>query len=108
MFAGVGYAMGDFQEGKGNHRWQLLGVERRTRDMTLEAEVSNHSYGYGNKTGARIALARDIDDHWQYGGSLDYLTAATRCGRSRTTSAPTAAAPSCAGAPTKAGSGNCP
>lgn len=77
VFAGVGYAMGDFQEGKGNHRWQLLGVERRTRDMTLEAEVSNHSYGYGNKTGARIALARDIDDHWQYGGSLDYLTAAT-------------------------------
>ncbi|SEC79524.1 poly acetylglucosamine porin [Pseudomonas saponiphila] len=77
LFGGLGYAMGDFPEGIGHHRWQVLGVERRTRDMTLEAEVSNHSYGYGDKTGARVSLARDIDDHWQYGGSLDYLSANT-------------------------------
>ena len=77
LFAGAGYATGDFQEGTGHHRFQRLGVERRTRDMTLEAEISNHSYGYGNKLGARVAIARDIDDHWQYGGSLDYLSANT-------------------------------
>ncbi|MNF43792.1 Poly-beta-1,6-N-acetyl-D-glucosamine export protein precursor [compost metagenome] len=77
LFGGAGYATGDFQEGTGHHRWQRLGVERRTRDMTLEAEVSNHAYGYGNKTGARVALARDINDHWQYGASLDYLSADT-------------------------------
>ncbi|WP_339547973.1 poly-beta-1,6 N-acetyl-D-glucosamine export porin PgaA [Pseudomonas sp. RA_35y_Pfl2_P32] len=77
LFGGAGYATGDFQEGTGHHRWQRVGVERRTRDMTLEAEVSNHSYGYGNKTGARLAAARDIDDHWQYGASLDYLSANT-------------------------------
>ncbi len=77
VFGGVGYATADFQEGTGQHRWQRLGVERRTRDMTLEAEVSNHSYGFGSKQGARIAVARDIDDHWQYGGSLDYLSAST-------------------------------
>ncbi|MGC5703866.1 poly-beta-1,6 N-acetyl-D-glucosamine export porin PgaA [Pseudomonas sp. NFXW11] len=77
VFGGAGYATGDFSEGTGHHRWQLLGVERRTRDMTLEAEVSNHSYGFGDKLGARVSLARDIDDHWQYGGSLDYLSAST-------------------------------
>ncbi|CDF95667.1 MULTISPECIES: poly-beta-1,6 N-acetyl-D-glucosamine export porin PgaA [unclassified Pseudomonas] len=77
LFGGVGYATGDFEEGTGRHRWQRLGVERRSRDMTLEAEVSNHAYGSGDKQGARVALARDIDDHWQYGGSLDYLSANT-------------------------------
>ena len=77
LFGGAGYATGDFQEGTGHHRWQRVGVERRTRDMTLETEISNHSYGYGNKTGARLAAARDIDDHWQYGASLDYLSANT-------------------------------
>lgn len=77
LFGGAGYATGDFQEGTGRHRWQRLGVERRTRNMTLEAEVSNHAYGHGDKQGARLALARDIDDHWQYGASLDYLSANT-------------------------------
>ncbi|MDU9036451.1 poly-beta-1,6 N-acetyl-D-glucosamine export porin PgaA [Pseudomonas corrugata] len=77
LFGGVGYATGDFEEGTGHHRWQRLGVERRSRDMTLEAEVSNHAYGSGDKQGARVALALDIDDHWQYGGSLDYLSANT-------------------------------
>lgn len=77
LFGGAGYATGDFEEGTGHHRWQRLGVERRTRDMTLEAEISNHSYGSGDKQGARVAVARDINDHWQYGGSLDYLSANT-------------------------------
>ncbi|MFO2466068.1 poly-beta-1,6 N-acetyl-D-glucosamine export porin PgaA [Pseudomonas sp. 15FMM2] len=77
IFGGIGYATADFEEGTGHHRWQRLGVERRTRDMTLEAEVSNHSYGKGTKQGARLAIARDINDHWQYGGSLDYLAAST-------------------------------
>jgi len=77
VFAGAGYATGDFAEGTGHHRFQRVGLERRTRDMTLEAEVSNHSYGFGDKQGARLAIARDINDHWQYGGSLEYLSAET-------------------------------
>jgi biofilm PGA synthesis protein PgaA len=77
LFGGIGYATADFEEGTGQHRWQRLGVERRTRDMTLEAEVSNHSYGFGTKQGARVAIARDINDQWQYGASLDYLSAST-------------------------------
>ena len=77
LFAGAGYGTADFAEGTGHHRWQRVGVERRTRDMTLEAEVSNHSYGFGSKQGARVSIARDINDHWQYGGSLDYLSATT-------------------------------
>jgi len=77
VFAGAGYATGDFQEGTGRDRVERLGVERRTRDMTLEAQVSNHNFGYGNKQGARLSIARDINDAWQYGGSLDYLSANT-------------------------------
>ena len=77
LFAGAGYATADFSEGTGQHRWQRVGVERRTRDMTLEAEVSNHSYGYGSKQGAAVSIARDINDNWQYGGSLGYLLTTT-------------------------------
>ncbi|KAF1012082.1 MAG: Poly-beta-1,6-N-acetyl-D-glucosamine export protein [Pseudomonas fluorescens] len=77
VYGGAGYATADFREGTGQHRWQRLGLERRTRDMTLEAEVSNHTYGHGSKQGARVAVSRDIDDHWQYGASLDYLSANT-------------------------------
>ncbi|MEO8493161.1 poly-beta-1,6 N-acetyl-D-glucosamine export porin PgaA [Pseudomonas sp.] len=77
MFAGAGYATADFTEGTGQHRWQRVGVEQRTRDMTLEAEVSNHSYGYGSKQGAAVSIIRDINDNWQYGGSLGYLLTTT-------------------------------
>lgn len=77
LFAGAGYATADFQEGTGQHRWQRVGVERRTRDMTIEAEVSSHSYGDGSKQGASVSIARDINDHWQYGGSLGYLLSTT-------------------------------
>lgn len=77
LFAGAGYARADFTEGTGQHRWQTVGVERRTRDMTLEAEVSNHSYGDGSKQGAAVSIARDINDNWQYGGSLGYLLSTT-------------------------------
>ncbi|MBD9458364.1 poly-beta-1,6 N-acetyl-D-glucosamine export porin PgaA [Pseudomonas sp. PDM05] len=77
LFAGAGYATADFEEGTGHHRWQTVGVERRTRDMTLEAEVSNHSYGDGSKQGAAVSIARDINDNWQYGGSLGYLLSTT-------------------------------
>ena len=77
LFAGAGYATADFEEGTGHHRWQVVGVERRTRDMTIEAEVSNHSYGDGSKQGAAVSIARDINDNWQYGGSLGYLLSTT-------------------------------
>ena len=40
--------------------------------MTLEAEISNHSYGYGNKTGARLAAARDIDRNGYLGARLPH------------------------------------
>jgi len=77
LFTGAGYAFGRFTEGDAQRRWQRLGIEDRTRDMTLQAEVSNQSYGYGDKLGARLAAAFDINDHWQYGGSLERLSAAT-------------------------------
>ena len=77
LFAGAGYATADFEEGTGHHRWQVVGVERRTRDMTIEAEVSNHTYGDGSKQGAAVSIARDINDNWQYGGSLGYLLSTT-------------------------------
>ena len=43
----------------------------------INLRVSNHSYGFGSKQGARVAFAYDLNDHWQYGGSLDYLAATT-------------------------------
>jgi biofilm PGA synthesis protein PgaA len=77
VFAGAGYASGDFTEGRGQYRWQRAGVERRVRNHTLEAEVSRHDFGGGEKIGARLSGIHDIDDYWQYGWSTEYLSAAT-------------------------------
>ena len=76
-FGGAGYAEGDFEEGSGHHRWALAGVEWRGRDLTAELEVSNHNYGYGAKTGARVSAAYDLNDQWQLGGSVALRSEAT-------------------------------
>lgn len=64
-FAAIGYGSGNFEEGKAHYRWQRAGVQWRGRDLTAQAEVSNNSYGYGNKPGAMLSVAYDVDDHWQ-------------------------------------------
>ncbi|WP_238923783.1 poly-beta-1,6 N-acetyl-D-glucosamine export porin PgaA [Achromobacter ruhlandii] len=76
-FGGGGYATGDFEEGRGNYRWLRTGVEWRGRDLTVEGEVSTHSYGHGVKPGLRLSAAYDIDDHWQVGGSGELLSRET-------------------------------
>ncbi|CAB3902838.1 poly-beta-1,6 N-acetyl-D-glucosamine export porin PgaA [Achromobacter ruhlandii] len=76
-FGGGGYATGDFEEGRGNYRWLRAGVEWRGRDLTVEGEVSTHSYGHGVKPGLRLSAAYDIDDHWQVGGSGELLSRET-------------------------------
>jgi biofilm PGA synthesis protein PgaA len=77
LFAGAGYASGDFDEGRGRDRWQRAGAEWRVRNHTVEGEVSRHNYGEGDKVGARLSGTHDIDDYWQYGWSADYLSALT-------------------------------
>ncbi|WP_431831532.1 hypothetical protein [Cupriavidus consociatus] len=37
-------------------------MQRRVRDLTLEAELSMHGYGYGARQGGRVALDYDLDD----------------------------------------------
>lgn len=76
-FGGGGYATGDFEEGRGNYRWLRTGVQWRGRDLTVEGEVSTHSYGHGVKPGLRLSAAYDIDDHWQVGGSGELLSRET-------------------------------
>ncbi|MBB1626955.1 poly-beta-1,6 N-acetyl-D-glucosamine export porin PgaA [Achromobacter sp. UMC71] len=73
-FGGGGYATGDFEEGRGNYRWLRTGVEWRGRDLTVEGEVSTHSYGYGVKPGLRLSAAYDLDDHWQVGGGGEVMS----------------------------------
>ncbi|WP_276225391.1 poly-beta-1,6 N-acetyl-D-glucosamine export porin PgaA [Pseudomonas citronellolis] len=77
VFGGVGYATGDFVEGTGHYRYQRAGVEWRERGNTLEGELSHNDYGDGDKAGARLAGSHEIDDHWQYGWSADYLSRET-------------------------------
>lgn len=77
LFAGYGFGRSDFAEGSGHHRWQRAGLERRVRDHSLEAEVSNHDYGHGQRLGLRLSGAHDLDDHWRYGWSLERLSADT-------------------------------
>lgn len=73
-FGGGGYATGNFEEGRGNYRWLRTGVEWRGRDLTVEGEVSTHSYGFGVKPGLRLSAAYDLDDHWQVGGGGEVMS----------------------------------
>ncbi|MEQ4616976.1 MAG: poly-beta-1,6 N-acetyl-D-glucosamine export porin PgaA [Corticimicrobacter sp.] len=72
-FAGLGRAYGRFEEGNIGYDWQRAGVERRSRDLWLEGEISRNSYGQGHRTGLRLAAAYDLDDHWQLGGEAALL-----------------------------------
>jgi len=87
-FAGLGYAAGKYAEGSGHHTWQRGGVQWTGRDRWVEAEVATHQYGHGNRLGARLAAALDLDDHWQIGGSAERLARDTplRALRSRISS----------------------
>ena len=71
-YTGLGYATGSFEEGRGRLRWQLVGAELRIRDHTLTADISNNNFNYGNQTWLSLTGVHDLDDHWQYGWSLDW------------------------------------
>lgn len=77
VFGGVGYNQGKFQEGKGHNRYQRGGVEWRSRNHSIEAEINNQNYGHGNKQGGRLSASHDLNDNWQYGWSLDWLSRET-------------------------------
>lgn len=77
LFVGGGYATGDFEEGRGQHRWLRTGAEWRVRNHTVEAELSRHDFGHGNPLGLRLSGSHDIDDHWQYGWSAQHLSSDT-------------------------------
>ncbi|WP_245178067.1 poly-beta-1,6 N-acetyl-D-glucosamine export porin PgaA [Cupriavidus sp. AcVe19-1a] len=76
-FGGVGYATGRFDEGRLDYRWARAGVQRRVRDLTIEAELSMHGYGYGARQGGRVALDYDLDDRWRIGASAAMRSTAT-------------------------------
>ncbi len=74
LFAGGGFGSGEFEEGKARHRSVRGGVEWRARNHTVEAEISAHDYGQGEKLGLRVAGIHDVDDHWQYGWNAQRLS----------------------------------
>lgn len=77
VFAGGGIGRGEFLEGDAEHDWLRAGIERRIRNNTLEAEVSRHDFGFGQRTGARLAGVHDLSDVWQYGWSAELLSGST-------------------------------
>ncbi|WP_439685949.1 Poly-beta-1,6 N-acetyl-D-glucosamine export porin PgaA [Cupriavidus oxalaticus] len=76
-FGGVGYATGRFDEGRVDYRWARAGVQRRVRDLTVEAELSTHGYGYGARQGGWVAVDYDLDDRWRIGASAAMRSTAT-------------------------------
>ena len=77
VFGGVGYAQGDFEEGRGHYRYARTGVEWRGRDLTAEFEASGQNFGHGNKPGLSATAAYDISDYWQVGASADWRSRET-------------------------------
>jgi len=76
-FMGGSHTRGEFSEGKGHYSTLRSGLEWRSRDLWLEAEMSANRYGHGTKLGGRLSGTYDLSDHWQIGGSLDYLSRST-------------------------------
>lgn len=74
VFGGAGYANADFTEGELNHRWLRAGAQWRTRDLTLEGDLSTQNYGHGTKTGVRLAGQVAFNDHWQAGAEIGWRT----------------------------------
>lgn len=77
LFAGTRYAEGNFDEGKGSSRHLSGGVEWRSRDLQLEAELSGNHYHGANKPGARLSTTYNLTDNWQVSGSLERLSRTT-------------------------------
>lgn len=77
VFGGGGYGTGEFEEGKAHYRWLRAGAQWRSRDLTVEGEVSSHDYGYGTKPGLRLSAAYDLNDHWQVGGAGEIMSRET-------------------------------
>ncbi len=73
VFGGGDYNNAQFEEGKGINRIMRLGGEWTSRDVWAEAEVNNQNYGFGNKTGFRLASWYDFNDHWRVGGQVERL-----------------------------------
>jgi len=76
-FISGGYTQGRYREGRGHATTLLGGLEWRSRNLWLEAEVSSQNYGQGTKAGARLSGLYDLNDHWQIGGNFEYRAGAT-------------------------------
>lgn len=74
VFAGAGHAASRFPEGHGDHDWAFAGLDYRVRDLSIEAELSQHRYGYGDKPGGRLAATLDLDDQHQVGVTGEILS----------------------------------
>ncbi len=74
IFGGAGWAEGDFPEGRGHHRTLRAGADWRARDNRVEAEVSSHNFGYGDRLGVRLEAVHDFSDYWQMGGALEKIS----------------------------------
>lgn len=76
-FAGYGFSHSRFSEGKGNVRDWLGGVEWRSRDNWMEAELSGRNFNHKTKTGARVSGWHDFNDHWRIGYEGERLSRRT-------------------------------
>lgn len=77
LFGGTRFAEGNFDEGKGTSRHLVGGVEWRSRDIWLEAELSGNRYHGIHTPGARLSGQYSLNDRWQSGGSLERLSRTT-------------------------------
>lgn len=77
VFAGSGYAAGDFPEGSAQYRYARAGAQWRGRDLTAQAEVSSNRFADRTRTGAAVSASLDLNDHWQVGGAVGILARET-------------------------------
>lgn len=77
LFGGHRFAKGNFEEGKGSRRQLFAGIEWRPRDAWGELELSSVNFHGENKPGVRLSAAHDVNDRWQLGGELEWISQQT-------------------------------
>lgn len=77
IFAGTAHLTGNYQDGPAQYNFGRAGVEWRSRNWTHEAEVSANRYGFGERSGARIASTYDLSDQWELSWAANWRSRAT-------------------------------
>lgn len=64
IFAGMGHRSATYDDAKATHNYGRVGLEWRSRDWNVTAEVSDSHYGHGSRLGSALSVDYALNDYW--------------------------------------------